>query len=165
MLTTLPVTSFEDAVEKINWYSRRWRIERFHYVLKSGCRIEELQFQTLDRLKKAIALYSLVAWRILWLDYQARATPEASCAMILQKHEWQALYCVANNTPILPETPPTLEEAVRLIGKLGGHLGRKHDGMPGVKTLWRGMQRLKDILQALSIIYQVPLLSMDMGNV
>ncbi|OPZ50330.1 MAG: hypothetical protein BWY92_00918 [Firmicutes bacterium ADurb.BinA052] len=66
---------------------------------------------------------------------------------------------------ILPETPPTLEEAVRLIGKLGGHLGRKHDGMPGVKTLWRGMQRLKDILQALSIIYQVPLLSLDMGNV
>lgn len=165
LLTTLPVISFEDAVEKINWYSRRWRIERFHYVLKSGCRIEELQFQTLDRLKKAIALYSLVAWRVLWLNYQARETPEASCAVILEKHEWQALYCVANNTPILPETPPTLEEAVRLIGKLGGHLGRKHDGMPGVKTLWRGMQRLKDILQALSIIYQVPLLSMDMGNV
>ncbi len=83
----------------------------------------------------------------------------------LQKHEWQALYCVANNTPVLPETLPTLEEAVRLIGKLDGHLGRKHDGMPGVKTLWRGMQRLKGILQALSIIYQVPLLSMDMGNV
>ena len=165
LLTTLPVTSFEDAVEKINWYSRRWRIERFHYVLKSGCGIEELQFQTLDRLKKAIALYSLVAWGILWLNYQARETPEASCAVILEKHEWHALYCIANNTPILPETPPTLEEAVRLIGKLGGHLGRKHDGMPGVKTLRRGMQRLKDILQALSIICQVPLLSMDMGNV
>ena len=156
-----------DAVDisQLYWYSRRWRIERFHDVLKSGCRIEEFQFQTLDRLKKAIALYSLVAWRVLWLNYQARETPEASCAVILEKHEWQALYCVANNTPTLPETPPTLEEAVRLIGKLGGHLGRKHDGMPGVKTLWRGMQRLKDILQALSIIYQVPLLSLDMGNV
>jgi len=58
-----------------------------------------------------------------------------------------------------------MEKAVGLIGKLGGHLGRKHDGMPGVKTLWRGMRRQKDMSQALSITCQVPLLSMDMGNV
>ena len=111
------------------------------------------------------ALYSLVAWRILWRDYQARETPETSCATILKKHEWQTLYCAANNTPNMPETPPTLKEAVMLIGELGGRLGRKHDGMLGVKTLWRGMQRLKDILQVLSIICQMLLISMDMGNV
>lgn len=134
LLTTLPVTSLEDAVEKINWYTLRWRIERFYYVLKSGCRIEELQFETIDKPKKAIALYSLVAWRILWLTYQARETPEASCATILERYEWQALCCMVNNTPVLPDTPPTLQESVRLIGKLGGHLGRKGDGMPGVKT-------------------------------
>ncbi len=88
LLATLQVTSLEDAVDKINWYTLRWRIERFHYVLKSGCRIEEPQFQTLDRLGRAIDLYSLVAWRILWLDYQARETPEASCTGILEIHEW-----------------------------------------------------------------------------
>jgi hypothetical protein len=52
----------EDAVEKIDWYKLRWRIERFHYTLKSGCKIEELQLQTM----------------------------ETSCAAILERHEWQA---------------------------------------------------------------------------
>lgn len=81
-------------------------------------------------------------------------------------HPWQAPYCIAKNRPVPPETLPTLEEeeAVRLLGKLGGRLGRKHDGVPGVKTFWRGMQRLKHILQALSIICQMPLLSMDMDT-
>ena len=52
------------------------------------------------------------------------------CAMILERYEWQALYCVTNNTPIPPDSPPTLEKAARLTGRLGRHLGRKHDGMP-----------------------------------
>lgn len=164
LLTTIPVNSIEDAAEKIRWYTLRWRIERFHYTLKSGCRVEELQLQTADRLKNAIALYSLVALKILRLTYQARETPDASCAIILETYEWQALYCVVNNTPVPPDSPPTLEQAARLIGKLGGHLGRKHDGMPGVKTVWRGLQRLNDISQTWLVATQMLNLSIDVGN-
>ncbi len=164
LLTTIPMNSLEDATEKIRWYTLRWRIERFHHILKNDCGIQELQLETADRLKNAIALYSLVALKVLWFTYQARETPNASCAMILEKQEWQALYCVANNTPIPPDSPPTLEEAARLIGKLGGHLGRKHDGMPGVKTITRGLQRLNDISQTWLVATQMPNLSIDMGN-
>lgn len=144
LLTTIPVGSLEEAIQKIEWYRERWKIERFHYILKSGCGIEDLQLETKERLENAIALYSIVAWRLSWLTYQARVTPDFSCSVILEKHEWQALYCVVNKTHTPPEDPPTLEEAILLIAKLGGFLGRKHDGKPGVKVLWRGLQKLNE---------------------
>lgn len=144
LLTTIPVASLEEAMQKIEWYRERWLIERFHFTLKSGCKVEELQLETKERLENAIALYSVVAWRLLWLTYQARVTPDYSCSMILEKYEWQALYCVVNKTHTPPENPPTLEEAVLLLAKLGGFLGRKHDGKPGVKVLWRGLQKLNE---------------------
>lgn len=56
----------------MHWYTLRWVIERFHYVLKSGCHIEQLQLETAARLQRALATYALVAWRLLWLTYQAR---------------------------------------------------------------------------------------------
>ncbi len=165
VLTTAPVTSLKDAVEKIDWYTLRWRIERFHYALKSGCRIEELYFETMNRLKKAIALYSLVAWRIPWLTYQARETPKASCAVILRRYEWQALYCMTNKTPILFETLFTLQQAVRLIGKLGDICGaRKCDGMRRVKMLWRGLPRLKDISETWLLMSLTHVFPINMGK-
>ena len=130
LLTTLPVTTLEEAVEKIGWYRRRWIIERFHFTLKSGCKIEELQLETSERLKNAIAIYSVVAWRLLWIIHQSRETPEAPCSIILETHEWQILYCIVNKTKVPPKEPPTLKEAVMLIAKYGGFLGRKHDGQP-----------------------------------
>jgi hypothetical protein len=146
LLTTLPVASLAAAVQVVRWYSYRWLIERYHYALKSGCRVEELQLETAERLQRALATYSIVAWRLLWLTYQARQEPEAPCDTVLQEHEWQALYCVIHKTNVLPEQAPRLREAVRWIAQLGGFLGRKHDGEPGVKTIWRGLRRLSDIV-------------------
>jgi hypothetical protein len=144
LLTTIPVGSLEEAIQKIEWYRERWKIERFHYILKSGCHIEDLQLETKERLENAIALYSIVAWRLAWITYQSRVTPDFPCSIILEKHEWQALHCVVNQTYIPPEDPPTLAEALLLLAKLGGFLGRKHDGKPGVKVLWRGLQKLNE---------------------
>ena len=165
LLTTIPVTNMSEATQKIEWYRERWKIERFHYTLKSGCRIEDLQLETSERLANAITLYSIIAWRLTWLTYQARVTPNLSCEVIFETHEWQALCCVVNQTNVPPSQPPTLQEAIRLIAKLGGFLGRKHDGEPGVKVLWRGLQKLNAGLQFLDLVNSFPFASKDMGNV
>ncbi len=145
LLTTLEVKNFEQAIRCILWYTYRWLIERYHYVLKSGCRIEHLQLETAERIKKALATYAIVAWRLLWLTYQARQNPELPCDTILETHEWQSLYCHIHDVPIPSSQPPSIEQAVVWIAQLGGFLARKHDGFPGVKTLWRGLSRLHDI--------------------
>ncbi len=145
LLTTLEVTGFEQAERCLRWYSYRWLIERYHYTLKSGCRLEQLQLETADRLERALATYAIVAWRLLWLTYEARSHPTESIEGILPAHYWQALYCHMHQTRVLPNEPPTLADCVRWIARLGGFLGRKNDGEPGVKTLWLGLQRVHDI--------------------
>jgi len=153
ILTTLVVTDFAEACQCLEWYSYRWMIEQYHRTLKSGCRIEALQLQTAARLQVALALYCLVAWRLLWLTYEARRVPQCSCATALQTHEWQALYCTIHRTPPPPPQPPSLREAVRWIAQLGGFLARKSDGEPGVQTLWRGIQRLHDIAETWKLLH------------
>jgi hypothetical protein len=143
--TTLPVTNWDEAVAVVSAYERRWLIERYHYVLKSGCGIEQLQLEAAERLERALAICCIVAWRLLWLTYQARETPEVPCSAVFARHEWQALVCTLQQTAEPPSEPPTLREAVRMVAQLGGFLARTGDGEPGVKTLWRGLTRLDDI--------------------
>ena len=153
LLTTLEVNDFSEAVLCILWYTYRWLIERYHYVLKSGCRIEHLQLETAERIKKALATYAIVAWRLLWLTYQARQNPELPCDTILETHEWQSLYCHFHHVPLPSSQPPSLKQAVIWIAQLGGFLARKHDGFPGVKTLWRGLPRLHDIASTWKLLH------------
>jgi hypothetical protein len=146
LLSTKPVERLEEAIQCVLFYTERWKVERYHYVLKSGCRIEELQLESAARLERALVLYSLIAWRLLYLTYRARLTPEAPCIEALKEHEWKALYAVSTGS--VPERAPALSEAIREIAKLGGFLGRKGDGAPGVKTLWIGWRRLEDFALA-----------------
>jgi hypothetical protein len=145
LLTTLPVITFEEALQCLIWYTYRWRIERYHYILKSGCQVEKLQLENKDRLMRALAVYSVVASRLLWLTYQAKQIPDAPCTVALSDSEWGALYAATHKTTILPDCPPDIKTAVLWIAKLGGFLGRKSDGQPGVKVLWRGFRRLQDL--------------------
>jgi len=162
LLTSLPIENLAQAQEIVRWYSYRWLIERFHYVLKSGCKIEDRQLRTQKRLRRLLAVFNLVAWRLLWLTYQSRKTPLASCLIALTPVEWQALYARHHRTTQLPDTPPSLVDATRWIAQLGGFLGRKGDGDPGVKVLWRGWVRLQDIVETW-LLFQSP--SQDVGNV
>lgn len=144
LLTTLPVSDFAQAAQCVKWYSKRWLVERFHFSLKSGCKVEELQLETADRFMRALATYSIVAWRLLWLTYEARTHPDQPCDQVLETPEWQVL--VQHFEPTRRSSrPPTLHQAVRWIAQLGGFLGRKADGEPGVKTIWRGLRRLSDM--------------------
>ncbi len=151
LLTTLDVPSAHEAAAFVRWYTFRWRIERFHYTLKSGCNIERLQLQTRRRLENAIAVYCIVAWRLLHLTYAARETPDAPCTTVFSDAEWKAIYIGIHKKSLLkgaslPSEPPTLSTAVIWLARLGGFLARKGDGMPGVKVLWRGFRRLEEIL-------------------
>jgi Transposase DNA-binding/Transposase Tn5 dimerisation domain len=146
LVTTLPITTLADAEQAVRWYTLRWLIERYHYVLKSGCRIENLQLETAARLDRAVATYAVVAWRLLWLTYEARRHPEASCEGVLPREHWQVLHQVVQKTDQTPASAPSLRAAVRQIARLGGFLARKGDGEPGVKTIWRGLRRLEDLL-------------------
>lgn len=145
LLTTLPLVTWDDVQTAIRYYAYRWLIERYHFVYKSGCRLEALQLETGRRLQRALATYSLVAWRLLWLTYQARQAPEASCEIALEPSEWQALSAKYLRTTHVPNTPPTLREAVHWIARLGGFLARQGDQEPGVQTLWQGLRRLNDL--------------------
>jgi hypothetical protein len=143
-LTTLEVKDLNDVLKYIKWYTHRWLIERFHYVLKSGTKIEELQLKQASSLQKAIALYSIAGFRIMQLVYQSRTHPEASCELVLTKAQWHVLFVLIHRNNNIPEQPPSLAQAVMWIGRLGGHLGRKSDGPPGLKTVWLGYQRICD---------------------
>ena len=82
-----------------------WLIERYHYTLKSGCRIEELQLETARRINMALATYSIVAWRLLWLTYEARHNGDLSCGTVLDTIEWQSLCVNFTQNPIPPKKP------------------------------------------------------------
>ena len=163
LMTTLPINSIDDAYRVVRFYTYRWLVERFHYVLKSGgCHFEDSQLRTVEALHRLLGVCSCVAWRLLWITYQARVTPDAPCTVALTKTEWQVLSVFINHSPSPSASPPTLQQAVRWIAQLGGFIGRKSDGNPGVKTLWRGWQRFQDIL-ATWILLQNP--DEDVGNV
>ncbi len=156
LLTTLPIEGLADAVQAVTWYTLRWLVERYHYVLKSGCRIEQLQLET-AALERALATYAVVAWRLLWLTYEVRRDAEASCEAVLPRAQWELLHRVVHKTDTVPESPPSLREAVRQIARLGGFLGRKGDGEPGVKTIWRGLRRLDDLVTGWKLSYKNPI--------
>jgi len=146
LLATFPVETFEEAIRCVKYYSYRWLIERYHFVLKSGCGLEKLQLEKAEGIHRALATYCIVAWRLLWLTYEARYNPDSPCDRVLETYEWQALCCYSHKTSVPPITPPNLHEAVVMIARLGGFLARKGDGEPGVKTIWRGLRRLHDIV-------------------
>lgn len=145
LLTTMPINSFDEAVEKVQWYTIRWLIELFHKVLKSGCKVEDRQLQTADRLIKCLTIDAIVAWRILLLTRLGREVPNLPCSVVFEEYEWKALYRFVQQTTELPDKEPTLQETIRMVAKLGGFLDRKGDGEPGSMTIWRGMTRLSDI--------------------
>lgn len=148
LLTTVPVHTPDDALQIVSWYACRWMIEILFKVLKSGCESEERQLETYERLQRCLALDIIVAWRILYLTTVGRDTPNVPCTVIFEEEEWKALWVFVHKTPdAIPQETPTLREVSRTLGRLGGHLGRKRDGEPGVVTMWRGLQRLPDITE------------------
>lgn len=160
LLTDMDIDGYEAAVTCVEYYTNRWLIERFHYTLKSGCRIEESQLRTTDRLERLLVLYCIVALRLLWITYYNRHNPQLPCTVAFTQLEWQTVCRIEHPEEPVPDKPPPLREITRYVAKLGGFLGRKSDGHPGVKVIWRGIMRLQDII----IGVQLQLLDQDVGK-
>ncbi|MBN2383790.1 IS4 family transposase [bacterium] len=143
LLTTVPTTTFAEACTIIKWYTGRWGIEVYHKTLKSGCHVLDRSLDELERLELCLALDMVVAWRIFYLSKLSRETPDISCEQYIEEDEWKILCALTQGT--IPPKPPTLYEAVRMIGNLGGFLGRKGDGEPGTITMARGLHSLADM--------------------
>jgi hypothetical protein len=144
LLTTLAVEGFEQACEKVAWYTQRWGIEVFHRTLKSGCRVEDRQLGHGDRLQACLAIDMVIAWRIHHMTKLGREVPDLPAEAYFDHDECQVLiaYERKNRKRPVDAPAPSLREAIRMIAKLGGFLGRKSDGEPGTETLWRGLLRL-----------------------
>lgn len=147
LLTSLPIETFAEACQVASYYACRWEIEVFFRVLKSGCKIEDLQFEREDRLQVCLAMYLIASWRVLYVLKLGRACPDMSCDAVFTEAEWKSVYVIVKQKPA-PKSPPTLAEIIPLIASLGGYLDRKHDGPAGPKTMWIGLQRLRDFALA-----------------
>ncbi|WP_316157824.1 IS4 family transposase [Cupriavidus sp. BIC8F] len=156
LLTSVPTHSPAQALERLQWYARRWTIETWHRVLKSGCRIEARQFGTLERFVRATSLFAVIAWRILYTTLLARLDGDLPCEVVLQPVEWQALYCRVHRTTRPPDTVPSLHQAIRWIATLGGYLNRRHDPPPGATVIWRGFLVLHEITEMFRIFNSGP---------
>jgi hypothetical protein len=142
LLTDLPVGSPDEAIEKLRWYALRWKIEVFHKILKSGCRVEASGLRTAERLVRLIAVCCILSWRVFWMTMINRTQPQADPTIALTQLELDLL------DQIFPEKKARAGPALGLylvrIARLGGYLARADDPVPGNIVMWRGLARLTD---------------------
>lgn len=139
LVTTLPVATVDDVKQVVDIYCLRWQIEVYFRTLKSGCRVEARQFETLRRVENSLAVYSIIAWRVMYLCRLGRECPNMNCEVVFSQSEWKSICHIHNGT--VPAEPPTLNEMIRLIAGFGGYINRPKTE-PGTQTLWIGLQQL-----------------------
>jgi hypothetical protein len=160
LITTLPVTSLEDAEQVMKYYRMRWTIELYFKSLKSGCGVEKCRLEEAEKLLKFVALCGVVAWRLMWLTWLQREIPHASGELAITEVEWKTLWLKKHKEKIKaglmkaepPEEVPDLCTITKWIAGFGGFMNRKGDGHPGMITVWRGWQRIIDGAEIYEII-------------
>ena len=140
LLTSVRVESVEAALETVGHYLRRWRVEDFFRVLKSGCRAEHLGFHSAERLERALAIQCVIAWRLMLMTLLAREVPECAAEWLFSDVELRFLTDYAADAGL--SAPNNLAGAVLLVALLGGYQNRKHDPPPGHQIMWRGYERM-----------------------
>jgi hypothetical protein len=143
LITDLPVGSRADAIEKLEWYALRWKIEVFHKILKSGCKAEESKLRTAQRLTNLVSVFSILSWRVFWMTMLNRSVPNALPTLALTMTEIAVLDRLMSDKP--QARRKTLSHYLTKIARLGGYLARANDPPPGNTVMWRGLSRLTDI--------------------
>lgn len=150
LFTTEPVATAEEALAMVDYYAKRWLIERFHYVLKSGCGFEKLQLDQFATLQKALSLYSIVAWRLLHLTYLARQAPDTPAEEAISPTEREVLERATGRTVT------TVADAVLAVARIAGFQSVPSAPTPGVKSLWLGFRKLHDMVLGFQLARQFP---------
>jgi hypothetical protein len=156
LLTNRSASSVAEVAELIDWYRARWEIEMLFNVLKNGCKVEELQLGTIDRIERALALYLVVAWRIAHLMRMGRTCPDLDAKLFFDLDEIQAAYLL--NKKLAPSAP-SLNDVLRMIARAGGFLARKGDGEPGAKTIWEGLRDVRASAHTIKTLREMGMLS------
>jgi len=141
LLTTWPVTDGDVAAQVVRWYALRWVVERLHFVLKSGCRIERLQILERAELEPVLALYWLVAWRVMWVTLLARERPEAPAAEVLPGPAVEVL-SIAVGQPVA-----TARDVTHALARLAGAEDWRNAPEPGLQRIWTGLRSLDAMVQ------------------
>lgn len=147
LITTLPIETVEDLLRIIDYYVARWAVEIYFRTLKTGCRVEDIQLETLHRLKNCLAFYQIIAWRVLHLTYLNRTTPTLPCSAVFTESEWKSVWRVVAKSP-LPQQPPILSEMMRMLAQLGGYNNRATELPVGPQPIWIGLRRMTDFALA-----------------
>jgi hypothetical protein len=145
LITNLPVKTLKSAIEKLNWYAMRWKIEVFHKILKSGCKAEESKLRSSERLANLISIFCIIGWRVFWLTMLHRAEPDLPPAIALDTTEVYLLDELVKPKPGKPHRKATVSDYIIKIARLGGYLNRASDPPPGNTVMWRGLSKLNDI--------------------
>jgi hypothetical protein len=140
LLTTIPIFTKEEALKIVQYYLCRWEIETFFNVLKNGCKIEERELQTRDRLETMITIFMIVAWRVMFLMNLGRRDSNRSSGELFEEVEWKSVCTILNKR--VPSRAPNLGEFMIMIGMLGGYQKRKSP--PGAQVIWEGLKRMAD---------------------
>jgi Transposase DNA-binding/Transposase DDE domain len=153
LLTSVPTTTLEQAWERVDCYRHRWLVEDYHQCLKSGCRMEERQLQTVDGLIRLLGLLSPLAIRLLQIRGYARSEPERPAHELIEP---LLLAVVAQRSGHSPATM-TIGSFWMEVARLGGYLARRHDGPPGWRTIWKGWLSLQTFLEGVHFAFHLRL--------
>ncbi len=161
ILTTMPVESLGDAIIVLDIYSKRWSVEMYFKSLKTGCGVENCRLGEASKLIKYISLMSIVAWRVYWINFIGRESPDSNSEKVFVESEWKTTWLMLHRKKIkegkmkksdMPKEAPSLREAIHWIAGLGGFLRRKGDGDPGLITFWRGWNKMQNGLEVYELM-------------
>ena len=152
LLTSLPTTSVQEAQHHIAAYRARWIIEDFHQGIKTGCQMEHRHLEDADALRRVLGMISPLAVRLLQVRSASRENPNQLATDVLPTEVVQIVAHLRQTNP----TTMTAQQCWYAIARHGGYLGRKGDGPPGWKTLWKGWIHLQTLLQG---VHLAPVLS------
>lgn len=145
LFTNIEVTEFAQSCEKVKWYSKRFGVETYHRILKSGRRSEDKRLGSLDRLERCLSIDMIAAWRLMYLTMSGRKTPEVPSDFFFNKDEIEVLKILKYGSDYETSDPMPLNESINMIAVLGGFVKGK-GRVPGVEIMWRGIRRLEDIV-------------------
>ncbi|EEB7410509.1 IS4 family transposase [Salmonella enterica] len=141
LMSSVPVEDLTEPSQLIQWYLQHWQIEVFFKVLKSGCQVETLQLETFERPRNCLAIYLIIAWRIMYITFLYKVMPEISSEFIFPRDEWKYIWLLVENTEP-QENPPDIKTATVMLVRPGGYLARKNDSPPGPKAICSGLTRV-----------------------